>query len=105
MGLEALTGALWTKYENPIEVIKRNNQLLGSTLTFQLLMGHEVDDFETLSASFTVDEEGNLADLSEHKITAKQCDVRFIDLVNDEKTKLREDPALAGSAPVASPKS
>src|SRR4051812_48586609 len=102
MGLEALTNAFWANLENPIEVIKHNHRLLGATLTFQLLMGHEVDvNFETLSASLPVDEDGEIADLAKHKMATRKCAVHFIDLVDQEKTRLSEGPAPS-SAPASS---
>ena len=105
-GLEALTGAFWVNKDNPIEVLKRNHRILGSTLTFQLLMGYDVDaDFETLSKSMPKDEDGGIADLSPFKDSARTCALQLINLVDQEKAKLHEPSAPASSAPASSNKS
>ena len=96
--LEALTSAFWAHKENPIEVIKRNQRVLGATMTFQLLMGHEVNaDFEALSKSMPREEDGEITNLAPFKDSARTCAFQLINLVDQEKAKLQETYAPAGS--------
>lgn len=105
-GLEALTSAFWAEHANPINVIKRNHRLLGATLTFQQLMGHGVDaEFEDLSATRPVDAEGNMADLGEHRVSARTCAINLINLVDEEKAQLVKESTPAGSTPAPSNRS
>ena len=104
-GLEAMTGAFWTQKENPIEAIKRNQHVLGATMTYQLLMGHGVDaDFEELSKSMPRDEDGELVDLASFKDSARTCAFQLINLVDQEKAKIQEAPTPT-STPAGSNKS
>ena len=101
-GLEALTGAFWAEKENPIDSIKRNQHVLGATMTYQLLMGHGVDaDFEALSKSMPRDEDDELVDLASFKDSARTCAFQLINLVDQEKVKIQEasTPACSTKSP------
>jgi hypothetical protein len=86
--LRELSETFFVDTNDAIEVLKRNLRLYEALLSFQLMMGYDIEaDFEELSKALPKEEDGTAIELSSFTKSACTCAHQLIDLVEASKKK------------------